>query len=249
MPQEYFCFKKGEEKIGFWREAYSLIKNIGEKIMKLNFKIILVCVIILLSVLCFTASFAFEQPNVSEGITMKEQNAPISKKTEVQTIKIEAAEKIIQAKDLIKKTPINVLEKFSQKTYMDWKKITDKDSIQYLFIKENMTICDDGFLRDKNGNIGVALGSYFGKVGTVYEFVLDSGIVLNVVKIEIKADKHTVNGYHHKVDKSIIEFVVEPEAESLKNQLSPNGYIWQGDFNNCPAFNGRIVEIYKIEKI
>lgn len=152
-------------------------------------------------------------------------------------------------KSIVVKTPVEVLKDYSEKTYMDYKKITKTSSPQYLFIKEHMTVCEDGFLRDKHGNIGVALGSYFGEIGAIYEFVLDTGIVLNVVKIEEKADKHTVKGYYHKIDHSIIEFVVDANSKLLKKHMYSNGYIWQGNFNNCPDFNGKIVEIYKINNV
>lgn len=147
------------------------------------------------------------------------------------------------------KTPIPVLANNSEKTYMDWRKITNTSSPQYSYIRQHMTVCEDGFLRDKYGNIGVALGSYFGEIGTMYQFVLDTGIVINAVKIEKKADKHTINGYHHKIDNSIIEFVIHADSEALQKHMYPNGYIWQGNFDNCPDFNGKISKIYKIEYI
>lgn len=159
-------------------------------------------------------------------------------------------EEIVQLPNIaIIKTPVPVLKNYSEKTYMDWKKITNTSSPQYQYIKKYMTVSKDGFLRDKYGNIGVALGSYFGKIGTVYEFVLDTGKVINAVKIEEKADEHTVSGYYHKKDHSIIEFVVDTDSPSLKKHMYPNGYIWQGNFDNCPDFNGKISKIYKIEYI
>lgn len=131
----------------------------------------------------------------------------------------------------------------SVKTYMNYKAITNKSSTQWKYITNHMTVGDDGYLRDKDGNIGVALGSHFGPIGSKYEVVLDTGITFNVVKIEAKADQHVNNGCQHKTDGSVIEFVID----SSKMKKSSNGYIWSGNFNNNPNFKGKIKAMYKID--
>ena len=80
----------------------------------------------------------------------------------------------------------------SAKTYMDRKAITDETSEQHAFIEENMEAVN-GHWMDKEGYIGVALGSWFGEIGTRWIFELDSGIKLYTVKIEHKADIHTID--------------------------------------------------------
>ena len=46
------------------------------------------------------------------------------------------------------------------KTYMDYRSTTATTSKQYIFIHENMTVDEKtGFIYDKDGFIGVALGS------------------------------------------------------------------------------------------
>ena len=98
------------------------------------------------------------------------------------------------------------------KTYMDYKKITSKSSNQYIYIKKYMSVNDEGFLVDEEGRIGIALGSYFGAIGSKYNFTLSTGVVLKAVKVEAKSDAHTVNGCYQKWDKSVIEFVVDTDV-------------------------------------
>ena len=131
----------------------------------------------------------------------------------------------------------------ASKTYMDYRAITDKSSKQYKYIKANMTVGSDGYLRDKDGNIGVALGSYYGEVGSKYQVTLSEGQVFNVVKIEEKSDAHTIDGCIQKWDKSVIEFVID----SSKFEKASNGYVYQGNFNNNPEFRGTIESMYKID--
>lgn len=131
----------------------------------------------------------------------------------------------------------------SVKTYMDYRAITNTASKQYKHIKNHMTVGEDGLLRDEDGNIGVALGSHFGDIGSKYEVVLDTGITFNVVKIDEKADVHVNNGCQHKQDGSVIEFVID----SSKFTKSSNGYVWSGNFNNNPDFKGKISTMYKID--
>lgn len=141
---------------------------------------------------------------------------------------------------------IPVLSNSSTKSYMDYAKITNKTSPQYKFIKEKMQVHKDGFLRDSEGYIGVALGSALGTVGDKFEFVLDTGIVLKVVIIDRKADKDTHKGFYHKSDGSVIEFVVNTKSPSMVKNKWGNGLIWSGNFNNCNEFKGKIAKIYKI---
>lgn len=136
----------------------------------------------------------------------------------------------------------------SVKTYMNYKAITNTSSKQYKFIKNNMYVDqENGLLRYNNDNefIGVALGSSFGEIGSMYRFTLNTGIVLNLIKIEAKADNHTNNGCEQKYDKSVIEFVID------SNYSKPvfggnNGYVANGNFNNIKEFKGKIIKIEKI---
>jgi hypothetical protein len=139
---------------------------------------------------------------------------------------------------------IDVCYSGSNKTYMDYKMITNKLSKQYQYIKTNMTVNEKGYLVDNDGYIGVALGSYFGEIGTKYIFTLESGIKLRLVKVEKKADNHTNNGCEQKWDKSVIEFVIDENIAREYYKTPKNDYVNGGNFNK--VFNGKIIEIKRV---
>lgn len=142
---------------------------------------------------------------------------------------------------------IEVCSSSSTKTYMSYKAITDTSSTQYRYIEENMSVDPvTGLLVDEEGFIGVALGSYFGDIGTRYYITLDTGIVLPVVKVEAKSDKHTNNGCAQSVDGSVIEFVIDVDIASSYFGISSNGYVLSGNFNNFDLFSGEIIAIEKV---
>lgn len=134
---------------------------------------------------------------------------------------------------------IPVCSNSQTKTYMDYKMITDKTSKQWQYINASGRIkIENGYLMEGE-YIGVALGSYFGEIGTKYIFTLDTGKQIKVVKIEEKADAHTNNGCQQKWDGSVIEFVIDSNAF----EKSSNGYVYNGNFNNVAQFKGHIEKI------
>lgn len=136
---------------------------------------------------------------------------------------------------------------FSAKTYMDYRKITNKHSTQYKYIhSDEITITEDGFLQTADGYTGAALGSYFGPIGSKYIFTLDSGIVLKLVKVEAKSDAHTCAANFAAGSNDVIELVIDTAAEYMQANVYSNGLVWQGNFNNCPEFTGNIVKIEKV---
>jgi hypothetical protein len=157
--------------------------------------------------------------------------------------------KVMQAKEYTieyLKEDINVCSTSSVKTYMDYRAIKSRDSKQYKYINENMTVNElTGLLEDDDGFIGIALGSYFGEIGEKYIFTLDTGKELKFVKVEAKSDNHTINGCYHSVDNSVIEFVVNTTI--TKEYFNSTGkYILNGNFNNTEEFAGKISSIVKI---
>lgn len=131
------------------------------------------------------------------------------------------------------------------KSYMNWEAITDYNSQQYKFISEFMFVdAKDGLLRLESDTrfIGVALGSYFGEIGSKFKFTLESGNVLYAVKVEAKADKHVYDGCVHKNDSSIIEFVVNDNFYSYYKEAADSGSL-----HIIPEFSGEIQEIERID--
>lgn len=146
-------------------------------------------------------------------------------------------------------TQMSLCSSNSTKSYMDYRKITNRASAQYQLIHNSgkIHVGDDGLLYSDDGFIGVALGSYFGEIGDKFKFVLSNGQELNVIKIDEKADQHTINRCYHAVDGSVIEFVVHKEKAHAKFG-GANGHPGGGNFNNIPQFSGSIKAVYKYNK-
>ncbi len=137
----------------------------------------------------------------------------------------------------------------SAKTYMCYRKITDKTSRQYEYIYNSgeITVNDNGFLVTDDRYIGVAMGSYFGDIGSKYIMYLDNGKIIKVVKVEAKADDDTCNnGFMGAVNNDVIEFVVDSQSPYMQRRKRSNGLIYGGNFNNYYEFNGNIISIRKV---
>lgn len=184
-----------------------------------------------------------EEYAVEETATTTEE-AVVEETVTTVVEEVEATEESIEEEVL---TSVPVLSNSSKKTYMSYTAITDETSQQWQYIHESgeITINEDGFLVTEDGYIGVALGSYFGEIGTKYQFVLDTGVTLKVVKVEEKSDEHTdENGFYQIYDGSVIEFVID--IDKIENSEYAECIV-TGNFNSHEDFNGNIVEIYKVE--
>jgi len=139
---------------------------------------------------------------------------------------------------------VPVCGKGRAKTYMNYKLIKTKSTKQYKYIKSYMKVDEKGFLVDEDGFIGVALGSYFGEIGTKYIFTLEGGIELPLVKVEAKSDRHTINGCYQYMDYSVIEFVVDVTVAGTYYGVGGNGYVLNGNYGN--KIKGAIVKIERV---
>ncbi|MBR0462669.1 MAG: hypothetical protein IJJ00_08175 [Erysipelotrichaceae bacterium] len=147
-----------------------------------------------------------------------------------------------------KSEEIKVCASGTAKTYMDYRSTTARDSRQYWFIHDELTVDKEtGFLYDEDGFIGAALGSFYGEIGDRFYFTLDSGVVLPIVKCEEKADWDTdYSNCYHLSDNSVIEFVIDKNyALNYFGRLS-NDYILNGNYNNYHLFKGAIVKVEKV---
>ena len=131
----------------------------------------------------------------------------------------------------------------STKTYEDYRAITDTASIQWRLIHNDMTVDETtGFLVDKDGFIGVAMGYSFGALGTRYYVELDTGIIIPVIKIDAKAAEHAPDGCSAGHDASVIEFVID--SNIAKEYFgAANGLASWGNFNNYEYLRGNIQDI------
>lgn len=153
--------------------------------------------------------------------------------------------------DLEKKYDTRIIEACAlgnTKSYMDYRAVTNTSSKQYWFIRNNMTVnTTNGFLYDDDGFIGVALGSFYGEIGSRYYFTLETGITLPVVKIDEKADKDTdINGCYHLSDGSVIEFVIDSDIANEYYGYYNNGLVLQGNFSNYELYKGDIVKVEEV---
>lgn len=129
----------------------------------------------------------------------------------------------------------------SAKTYMDYRKITNESSKQWEIIHNELMVCADGMLRDKYGRIAVALGSYFGDVGSTWRFYLDdNGIIksIDVIKADAKADIDTERNNIVGIPAGdVIEFVIDSNSFPVWE----NGYAVGGNFNNIEEYRGDVI--------
>ena len=134
------------------------------------------------------------------------------------------------------------------KSYMDYRAVTNTSSKQYWFIRNNMTVdTTSGFLYDEDGFIGVALGSFYGTIGSRFYFTFDNGVVLPVVEIDEKADKDTdYTGCYHLSDGSVIEFVIDSDIANTYYGYYNNGLVLQGNFANYDLYSGSIVKVEEV---
>lgn len=155
------------------------------------------------------------------------------------TVKIDYEEKTGEETEA--KTKLNWDSPTSAKTYMDYRKITNESSKQWEIIHNELMVCADGMLRDKYGRIAVALGSYFGDVGSTWRFYLDdNGIIksIDVIKADAKADIDTEKNNIVGIPAGdVIEFVVDSNSFPVWE----NGYAVGGNFNNIEEYRGDVI--------
>ena len=131
--------------------------------------------------------------------------------------------------------------------YMDYRKITDKTTLQYEMQQSAWT--DWQGLRRYNNDYMVAMGSYYSdyEVGSRFEITLENDTVFTVILGDLKDDIHTDNKNMYTpvyqnwqlIKANVIEFIVD------ENQLSYD--VKQlGTISGYEEFNGNIVSIKKL---
>lgn len=119
------------------------------------------------------------------------------------------------------------------KAWMDYRTITDNTSRQYVIVSQSQV--DSEGLLSYEGKYCVALGSYYGPIGSCYRVTLSSGQIIDVIKADEKADEHTIGGCANS-NGSMIEFIVDTDV--LNEQV-----MLLGDVN--VLFDGNIVGMEK----
>lgn len=103
----------------------------------------------------------------------------------------------------------------STKTYENYHLINSTTARQTKLVR-----CEDAYT-DQNGYrkvldyYCVALGSFYGTIGDIFQVTLDTGRVILVIKADEKSDAHTDETHrYHVSDKSVLEFIVDYTAEN-----------------------------------
>lgn len=131
----------------------------------------------------------------------------------------------------------------SAKPYESYRAITDPTSKQYKFqMQSNVQEDSRGFLMEDGSWYCVAMGTYFGDIGTKYLITLSSGRTIRVVKGDNKADCDTDSMNYCALNGHILEFMINPNAYYMIS----NGVISRGNLNILPELNGSITNIQKV---
>ena len=149
------------------------------------------------------------------------------------------------------------------KAYTNYKVVgKGGDSAQSKYIYNYLTVCDDGYLRDKDGFIAAALGSYFGgyhddSIGTRWVFVCKDGTEIPIVKVDVKQNDHTMD-VEHKI--GVISGRYDNHGNSVRTGEyiefyvdvdKINGLVYTNSnpcVNTTPGMDGVIVGWYQVEK-
>lgn len=136
----------------------------------------------------------------------------------------------------------------SFKTYMDYRKITDKSSAQYMLQMESYT--DNMGLRKYEDHYIVAMGTYYSdNVGDTFKITLDNEKSFNVIIGDIKANCHTdsknmyspvYDNNDNLISANVIEFIVD--TKELDRSVKKLGTVSAYD-----NFKGNIVKIERTD--
>ena len=127
------------------------------------------------------------------------------------------------------------------KSYMDYRRITNKGSKQYKLQKRAYTDKKTG-IRMFEGRYCIAVGSYYTReIGKKIDLLMQNGSVVECVLADMKADKDTINHHRqHATDGSVAEFVVDTRKLPKKVKR-------RGDVSYVRPLKGKIkkMRIYK----
>lgn len=124
-----------------------------------------------------------------------------------------------------------------QKTFMDYRAITDTTSRQYKLQQTAYT--NEIGLRCYDNCYMVAMGTYYGDVGDRFQITFASGETITAIMGDIKDDKHTDTKHQHR-DGNIVEFIVD-------SKMLPEEVWYHGDISYLDnIFEGKVISIKKL---
>ena len=118
------------------------------------------------------------------------------------------------------------------KSYMSYKSITSKNSMQYK-LQYNYAYTGNYGIRQVKNRYCVAIGTAFNTdIGTYIDLILENGIVIPCIISDIKADIHTEsNNIVTKHNGCVSEFVVDKSC--LPYKVYNNDNTGSGDISDC----------------
>lgn len=150
-----------------------------------------------------------ENPMVTAGVCnvpLEALNSPIE-----TSISVEGTDVEVVAEEEPVWVEMDVPSGNSFKSYMDYRKVTDKTSPQYSFLQA----CEDSAcgIMLSDGRYCIALGSYYAtEIGTRVDLVMENSSIVPCVVADCKNNDHTdASNQQHLVDKSVVEFVVNTD--------------------------------------
>ena len=139
---------------------------------------------------------------------------------------------------VISSTDIGIDNSF--KAYMDYRTITDTNSLQYQLQEEAWT--DENGFRRYDDRYMIALGSFYtgDTCGRLFKVILDDGTIIDCITGDVKADIHTddTNRFCHVNNElgCIVEFIVD--TNNLLDEIKISG--------DCDKFfAGQIIGIFE----
>lgn len=170
---------------------------------------------------------------------IKEEQAHAERLEELEKQKREKdREKHIVSRGIVKRVSRS---NTSNKTYMHYKAITNKSSKQYQLQQHPDIYTDEEGFRKIDDKFMIAVGTYFQvEVGQEVKVELDSGKFSAIIG-DIKANKHVDENIQHKVDGSIIEFLVGDNLLPIIKKMGNCSY------SEKNRFQGEIISITILE--
>lgn len=160
------------------------------------------------------------------------------KKEIVEGVVINTEENIEKTKEDINFIKYDTPNNDSFKSYMDYRTLSDKTSLQYDLQQQAYTDSLTG-IRMVNNRYLIAVGSYYTtEIGVYLDVILKNGTVIQCILGDVKNDKHTDSTNRQNPNGSVIEFIVDVNIlNSVVKQQGDISYVNED-------FEGEIDSIY-----
>lgn len=170
-----------------------------------------------------------EKSDIIEALK-KENNTLIKEKEELQKEKLNLQKKHLNEKPTRGGLRTTQVQGGSFKSYMDYRAITNKSSLQWKLQQQAHTF--QGYRRIGESFM-VAVGSGVGSVGQYGELIMTSGKIYSIIVGDQKDDRHTdSSNIYHLTDGSAVEFIVDKNTLSKKaKQMGNISYCTNIDFS------------------